>query len=696
MNARYLSAGGSGLIAELGNAICPEVNTQVRALAVGIEAARIPGIIEVIPTYRSLGIEYDPLVTSFEDLARRVREVASRIDSTPLPPPTRLSVPTVYGGTYGPDLSSVAQHADLSESEVIRLHSQATYHVYMIGFTPGYPYLGGLPERLHTPRLSSPRLKVPKGSVGIGGSQAGIYPLESPGGWRIIGRTYLNFFDPRKNIPTPIQPGDTVQFVPVTEEEYLRAEDRGRGTEDGGPRTGDGGPRAGGGKTKGQEIPYQERPHSRLSALGSRDAIEVLRPGILTTVQDRGRFGYQKFGVPVSGGMDEIALRVANALVGNTQGAAGLEITAMGPQLRFPADTVVALTGAEVDAALDGRPVPWYTSFRIRAGQVLDVRNCLRGLRAYLAVAGGIDVPVLLGSRSTCLVAGFGGLHGRALVAGDVLPVENPAALLSDLVDREVPLARRPRHPSSVRLRVVLGPQDDAFTDEGRHTFLESVYRVTPEANRMGYRLDGPRVAHSGAPDIISDWIPLGAVQVPGNGRPIILLADRQTTGGYAKIATVIRPDLSLVTQLRPGDAVSFQAVSVGEARAIVREVEAGLRALLAHLARPDMWAYAARLGDVPAGISPSVLEPAPGAFQAMVEEPSRVTVRSPMAAVVAKVLVGTGATVAQGQSLFLVQAMKMEFEVAASRSGRLLQVHVGEGDAVGAGDVMATLDTST
>ena len=696
MNARYLSAGGSGLIAELGNAICPEVNTQVRALAVGIEAARIPGIIEVIPTYRSLGIEYDPLVTSFEDLARRVREVASRIDSTPLPPPTRLSVPTVYGGTYGPDLSSVAQHADLSESEVIRLHSQATYHVYMIGFTPGYPYLGGLPERLHTPRLSSPRLKVPKGSVGIGGSQAGIYPLESPGGWRIIGRTYLNFFDPRKNIPTPIQPGDTVQFVPVTEEEYLRAEDRGRGTEDGGPRTGDGAPRAGGGKTKGQEIPYQERPHSRLSALGSRDAIEVLRPGILTTVQDRGRFGYQKFGVPVSGGMDEIALRVANALVGNTQGAAGLEITAMGPQLRFPADTVVALTGAEVDAALDGRPVPWYTSFRIRAGQVLDVRNCLRGLRAYLAVAGGIDVPVLLGSRSTCLVAGFGGLHGRALVAGDVLPVENPAALLSDLVDREVPLARRPRHPSSVRLRVVLGPQDDAFTDEGRHIFLESVYRVTPEADRMGYRLDGPRVAHSGAPDIISDWIPLGAVQVPGNGRPIILLADRQTTGGYAKIATVIRPDLSLVAQLRPGDAVSFQAVSMGEARAIVREVEAGLRALLAHLARPDTWAYAARLGDVPAGISPSVLELAPGAFQAMVEEPSRVTVRSPMAAVVAKVLVGTGATVAQGQSLFLVQAMKMEFEVAASRGGRLLQVHVGEGDAVGAGDVMATLDTST
>jgi biotin-dependent carboxylase-like uncharacterized protein len=421
----------------------------------------------------------------------------------------------------------------------------------------------------------------------------------------------------------------------------------------------------------------------------------VLRPGILTTVQDCGRFGYQKFGVPISGGMDEIALRVANVLVGNTQGAAGLEITAMGPALRFLADAVVALTGAEVDADLDGRPVPRYTSFRIRAGQVLDIRNCLRGLRAYLAAAGGFDVPVLLGSRSTCLVAGFGGLHGRALVTGDLLAIESPAGLLSDLVDREVPLARRPRHPSSVRLRVVMGPQDDAFTDEGRHTFLESVYRVTPEADRMGYRLDGPTVAHAGTPDIISDWIPLGAVQVPGSGEPIILLADRQTTGGYAKIATVIRPDLSLVAQLRPGDTVSFQAVSVGEARAIGREVEASLRALLAHLGRPDAWAYAARLGDVPAGISPRVEEPAPGALAAMPGKPTRATVRSPMAAVVAKVLVGTGETVGQGQPLFLIQAMKMEFEVAASRAGCLVQVHVAEGDAVGAGDLMATLDTS-
>jgi KipI family sensor histidine kinase inhibitor len=690
---RCLPAGERGLVVEFGNAVNLEINTQVRALALAIEAARIPGIIEVVPTYRSLGIECDPVATSLEDLVRRVREVASRIDSTRLPVPTRISVPMVYGGTYGPDLSFVAQHAGLSESEVIRLHSEATYHVYMIGFTPGYPYLGGLPERLHTPRLGSPRLKVPKGSVGIGGSQAGIYPLESPGGWRIIGRTPLSFFDPMKSIPTPILPGDRVQFVPVTEEEYLRAESREPRAASRGSRPGNQAPRHPGTQEE-PECPSARVPECHLDRR-SRSVIEVLRPGILTTVQDCGRFGYQKFGVPISGGMDEIALRVANVLVGNTQGAAGLEITAMGPALRFRADAVVALTGAEVDADLDGRPVPRYTSFRIRAGQVLDIRNCFRGLRAYLAAAGGFDVPVLLGSRATCLVAGFGGLHGRALVTGDLLAIESPAGLLSDLVDREVPLARRPRHPSSVRLRVVMGPQDDAFTDEGRHTFLESVYRVTPEADRMGYRLDGPKVAHAGTPDIISDWIPLGAVQVPGSGEPIILLADRQTTGGYAKIATVIRPDLRLVAQLRPGDTVSFQAVSVGEARAIGREVEASLSALLAHLGRPDAWAYAARLGDVPAGISPRVEEPAPGALAAMPGKPTRATVRSPMAAVVAKVLVGTGETVGQGQPLFLIQAMKMEFEVAASRAGCLVQVHVAEGDAVGAGDLMATLDTS-
>lgn len=679
MSLRYLPAGERGLVVEFGNAVSLEINARVRALALALEAAGVPGLVDVVPTYCSVGIEYDPLVLSFDEAERKVREVAASLDPKRLPAPKRVEIPTVYGGVYGPDLRFVAEHAGLSEAEVIRLHSQAMYHVYMIGFTAGFAYLGGLPARLHTPRLPSPRIKVPKGSVAIGGSQTGAYPAETPGGWRIIGRTYVNLFDPLQAIPTPMQPGDTVQFVPITEEEYLRAashEPRAERSgmneiEEGGTRPRRGDPR-----------------------LGAQALIEVLRPGLLTTVQDRGRFGFQKFGVPVSGGVDETALRMANVLVGNPQRAAALEMTALGPQLRFLADAIVALTGAEVEGDLDGGPVPWYRSFQVRAGQVLDVRACTRGLRAYLAIAGGIEVPALLGSRSTCLAAKFGGLQGRALMVGDVLAGWSPSS--PGVAGREVPDAWRPRHGGPVTLRVVMGPQDDAFTEAGRRTFLESTYRVSPHADRMGYRLDGPVIAHRGSADIISDWVPLGGVQVPGDGKPIILLADRQTTGGYPKIATVVKPDIAVVAQLLPGDRLTFRAVSVAEAQGINGEIEADLAALPSHLVSAEGWSYAAELGEVPGAIWLDG-EGADVATAPRAAAPSDLAaVRSPMPAVVSKVLVEAGAEVAAGQALFRLQAMKMEFEVAAPRAGRVIEVSVREGDAVEANDVMARVDTCT
>jgi biotin-dependent carboxylase-like uncharacterized protein len=424
------------------------------------------------------------------------------------------------------------------------------------------------------------------------------------------------------------------------------------------------------------------------------NTIEVLRPGLSTTVQDRGRFGFQKFGVPVSGAADQIALRVANVLVGNPQGTAALESTALGPRVRFLADAAVALTGAEGEADLDGTSAPWYRSFLVRAGQVLDVRGCTRGLRAYLAIAGGIDVPVLLGSRSTCLVAGFGGFRGRALSTGDVLRIGPPPGPPASLSNREAPEAWRPPHGSPLAVRVVLGPQDDAFPEAACRTFLESVYRVTPHVDRMGCRLDGPVIAHRGSADIISDWVPLGGVQVPGDGRPIILLADRQTTGGYPKIATVIGPDIGRVAQRRPGDALSFRAVSVAEAQGIVREVEAALAALPARLVSGEGWTYAAQLGEVPGGIPLPSPGRQPQADPILVDPAGRAAVRSPIPAVVMKVLARFGDAVAAAQPLFILQAMKMEFQVTAPRAGRVVEVRVREGDSVGAGGLMATLDS--
>jgi len=220
---RFLPAGDRGLVVEFENVVSIKVNSRVRALALALESDRPPGLVEVVPSYRSLGVQFDPLATTSLALQRQIEGALARLDPAGLPPPRLVELPSVYGGEYGPDLPFVAQHADLSEAEVIRLHSQATYHVYMIGFSAGFAYLGGLPERLHTPRLPSPRTRTPKGSVAIGGSQTGAYPADTPGGWRIIGRTPVELFDPRRDPPTPMLPGDRVRFVPIGPAEYLRA-----------------------------------------------------------------------------------------------------------------------------------------------------------------------------------------------------------------------------------------------------------------------------------------------------------------------------------------------------------------------------------------------------------------------------------------------------------------------------------------
>ncbi|MGH7412511.1 MAG: 5-oxoprolinase subunit PxpB [Candidatus Methylomirabilis sp.] len=220
MPVRTLDAGESCLVVELGDQIDVGLNLQVRALGLAVERAGVAGITEVVPTYRSLAIYYDPLRINRDDLRQKIDALTRSAPEEMAQRSTVLEIPTVYGGEHGPDLEFVARHTGLSQDEVIRLHTEPLYHVYMLGFTAGFAYLGGLPERLTVPRLPTPRLKVPAGSVGIGGTQTGVYPLESPGGWRIIGCTSLRLFDASRRPPTPIQPGDKVRFVRRDEEGY--------------------------------------------------------------------------------------------------------------------------------------------------------------------------------------------------------------------------------------------------------------------------------------------------------------------------------------------------------------------------------------------------------------------------------------------------------------------------------------------
>jgi len=297
--------------------------------------------------------------------------------------------------------------------------------------------------------------------------------------------------------------------------------------------------------------------------------ITVLRPGLLTTVQDAGRPGHRAFGLPAAGAMDPLAYRLANLLAGAEPGAAALEMTLQGGTFRFERDAYVGVCGADMQGTLDGVPFGACAGFPVPAGGVLRFGGTRSGVRAYLSVRGGIDVPVVLGSRSTYARAGIGGFAGRALLAGDALPVgRSPAA---DGEARSLPPSLVPPVGGEVRLRALPGPQDDLFSAIGRGMFFGSEYRVTNQNDRMGYQLEGAAVQHSQGPDIVSDALVPGSVQVPGRGMPIVMTADAQTTGGYAKIATVIGPDLRRLGQARTGDVVRFESCTQEEALEALR-----------------------------------------------------------------------------------------------------------------------------
>ena len=307
-------------------------------------------------------------------------------------------------------------------------------------------------------------------------------------------------------------------------------------------------------------------------------SVTVQNSGLLTSVQDGGRIGYQQFGVSVSGVMDPRAMKVANILVGNEENEAVLECTMLGPQLHFDADNVIAITGGDLGPTLDHQPVENYAAFVVRAGQTLRFTALRSGCRAYIAFAGGLDVPLVMGSRSTCMKAGIGGVEGRKLQKDDVIGFRAPNPDVCNLAQRRVAPEVVPQREFTVR--VLLGPQDDLFTDGGIRTFLSETYTVTNEFDRMGCRMDGPVIEHKNGGDIISDGIAFGAIQVPGAGKPIIMLADRQTTGGYTKIANIITVDYPIIGQLKGGDRVRFVETSIEAAQGELLAERAALQKL--------------------------------------------------------------------------------------------------------------------
>ncbi|HWT88634.1 MAG TPA: biotin-dependent carboxyltransferase family protein [Candidatus Angelobacter sp.] len=301
------------------------------------------------------------------------------------------------------------------------------------------------------------------------------------------------------------------------------------------------------------------------------NSLTVLAPGLLTTVQDLGREGFGPMGVSASGAADALALRIGNKLLGNPEDAAALEMTLLGGTFQFSAENCVAISGSDFGATLDGQSLATHTAFKVQPGQALKFGPTKSGARAYLCVRGGLDVPKVLGSRSTHLLSGLGGWAGRALCKGDVLPIGGDL-ICGTSADRSA--AWKELESTRGTIRVTQGPQWENFSESVRKQFFEQSYVVTEEANRMGIRLKGTQHQLAAAEDMITEGVSLGAIQVTPSGQPIILFVEQQTTGGYPKIANVIAADFSSVGQLRPRDEIHFELVTMDAARELYREQE--------------------------------------------------------------------------------------------------------------------------
>src|SRR5258705_148020 len=374
---RIVDAGDAAVLLELEAAIDPSVNARAIAIAAAVAVERRAGVRDVIPTYRSVAVHFDPLVADVDglrDLLRRAANSAAAATDGAL-----VEVPVAYGGEHGPDLDEVATFAKLSPAAVIERHCATEYRVFMLGFLPGFAYMGSVDDSIAAPRKATPRTRIPAGSVGIAGRQTGIYPRQSPGGWQLIGRTGLQVFDPFRSPASLFAPGDRVRFVAAA---------------------GIGG--------QGSGIKNIGALDARVEALyppspipDPHRRVTVIKPGLFTTIQDAGRWGQQDRCVPVAGPMDRRSYRLANALVGNPPGAAALEATLLGPELRIEQPARVAIAGADLGASIDGTALAADSMRTCGAGSVLRFGERRHGTRVYIALDGGIDVPLVLGSRAT-------------------------------------------------------------------------------------------------------------------------------------------------------------------------------------------------------------------------------------------------------------------------------------------------------
>ena len=504
----------TGLACRLPGAPDAEANRSAIAIAAALARRPPPGLLDAIPGARTLLLLFDPDLldhSAAEELLLRIEPLEKSAELR------TIRLPALYGGEAGPDLEPLARRAGLSAEELVRLHAAADHRVAFLGFAPGFPYMIGAPHALAVPRLATPRVRVPAGSIAVADGYTGIYPTESPGGWHLIGRIAQHLFDPAGSPPSLLLPGDRVLFQPVDEVRFAELSRAAR--------------------TEHAPLP------------SGAAVMRVVASGASTTVQGGPRHGSGSLGVPAGGAMDLPALASANQHLGNAPLAAGLEITVAGPDLEVLAPARVAVAG-DVDSSPAG---PWPRS--LGPGDRLKLGRVRKGVRAYLCIDGGLAQPPP-------------GATTRALRNGDVVarasgPPHPPRA--------RIPPGGTQRSQAVLRIRAVPGPHLSYFSPAGIDTFFSAEYVVSPRSDRRGLRLEGPLVELVRPADLPPEGVAPGSVQIPGDQLPIVLGPDGPVTGGYPRVACVAGADLPLLAQARPGQRIRFERASLADALAAWR-----------------------------------------------------------------------------------------------------------------------------
>ncbi|WP_125610597.1 5-oxoprolinase/urea amidolyase family protein [Specibacter cremeus] len=511
-----LPAGDRAILVELDSL------AAVLSLQAALQAHPLAGQIDVVAAASTV------LVTaaSSED-ARRIAAHVRTLDLGQRPEidAALVTIEVVYDGE---DLAAVGELTGLGAEGVVAAHTGSVWTAAFGGFAPGFTYLAGGDARLEVPRRATPRTAVPAGAVALGGAYSAVYPRQTPGGWQLIGRTDAVLWDLDRSSPALIRPGNRVQFNAVRATALAPASTS---------------------ATKGA-------PAAGAAAVGPAPGLVVVRSGLQTTIQDLGRPGSADLGVTASGAMDSGALRQANRLAGNPAAAAGIEVLHGGLALAALADQVLAVAGAPLNLTItdpDGgeREVPMLAPFALLAGETLELGTPHRGLRSYVAVRGGLDAPLVLGSRSTDTMSGIG---PAPLAAGSLLGVI-AAPPWSVVGNPELPAADA---PEVTVLRMVPGPRQDWFDDAVVTGFAGREWTVTPQSNRIGLRLSGTALERSRDGELASEGTVRGALQVPPSGQPVLFLSDHPVTGGYPVIGVVAAADLDKAAQLPPGARVRF------------------------------------------------------------------------------------------------------------------------------------------